>query len=304
MTDTTGNFPDLVQFSADTLYVLGESLIIGNSAATSVGHGWGNSAGTIVVQAAATANATMNLPTGTGGTLLNELSAGTQVASGTAVLSNSNGISFGMSGSSQVTAVYGGFSNWQNGAPITTFVSSSAFVSFQPVVIPYAITVTNVLLLGSVSQGTASSASSGGINVSFGLYTLTGGSSGTWSRLTSASTFLSWTSGGAYSSQSGVGFRAMSVASWSLTPGPYMVAVALASTVLSSISVTLFGTASLLTIGASGQGTQLSTMPMVPSYSASSVTALPASFGVSQTASLVQTGSSAYQQPWVSFQGT
>jgi hypothetical protein len=231
-----------------------------------------------------------------GGTTSNNLSAIT--------FSNKNGISFGLNAST-VTAVFGGLSNWQNGAPITSFGESTAFVSFQPVVVPYAMTVTNILMLASLSQGTASSASSGGYNQSVGIYTLTGtGTAGTLSQASSASTFVSWTSGGAYSSASGVGYRQMSVASWSLTPGPYMLAIAFASTVLSSISLTLYGTASLAAIGASGQGTALSSMAWAPGYSVSSVAALPASVGVSATASFIRTGASVFQQPWISFQGT
>jgi hypothetical protein len=74
--------------------------------------------------------------------------------------------------------------------------------------------------------------------------------------------------------------------------------------VLSSISVTLYGTASLASVGASGFGTALSSMAWVPGYSVSSVTALPASVAVSNTASFVRTGGSLYQQAWISFQGT
>jgi len=83
-----------------------------------------------------------------------------------------------------------------------------------------------------------------------------------------------------------------------------MLAIAFASTVLSSISLTLYGTASLAAIGASGQGTALSSMAWAPGYSVSSVAALPASVGVSATASFIRTGASVFQQPWISFQGT
>jgi hypothetical protein len=236
-----------------------------------------------------TASAQINV---SAGTTSNNLSAIT--------FSNSNGVSFGLNGST-VTARYGGFSNWQNGAPVTTFGSSGAFLSFQPIIVPYAITVTNVLFLASLSQGTASSASSGGYKVSFGLYTL---NVSTLSLASSASSSITWTSGNAYSSVSGVGYRPVSVASWALTPGPYIFGIALASTVLSSISLTLYGTASFATIGASGQGTMFSTMPWSPGFSTSSVAALPASYAVSNTASIVRTGSSIFQQPWISFQGT
>ena len=434
MPDTAGNFQDLLQFSQDTLYCLGEAFSVGNSAASTITQGFSNTGGVLAVVAAQTTNQTIwypsnssgnatlltnvnfsagttsnnlsavtfsnlngvsfglngsvitasvaaagsvNFSAGTtsnnltaitfsnsngisfglngstitasvatsltninfsAGTTSNNLSAATfsnsngvsfglngsvitaSVAAGIGggvnfsagttsnnlseiVFSNSNGISFGLSGST-VTAILGGFSNWANGEPVTSFASSAAFVSFQPILLDYAMTATNVLWLGSMSQGTASSASSGGYNVSIGLYTLTGGTSGTFSLASSATSFVSWTSGGAYSSNSGVGYRSQTVASWAMTPGPYLFAIALNSTVLSSISMTLYGTASLLTFGASGQGTMMSTMPWIPRYSVSSVGALPASFGVSNTASVIGTGSSAYNQPWISFQGT
>ena len=430
--DITGSFQDLLQFSQDTLYNLGEAFSIGNSAASTITYGFSNTGGALALAAAQTTNQTVWYPSNSSGnaTLLTNInfsagttsnnlsavtfsnsngvsfglngsvitasvnagavnfSAGTtsnnltaitfsnsngisfglngstmtasvatsltaiNVSAGTTsnnlsavTFSNSNGISFGLNGSiltasiatsltninfsagttsnnlsaivfsnkdgisfglsgSTVTAILGGFSNWANGAPVASFASSKAFVSFQPILLDYAITATNVLWLGSLSQGTASSASSGGYNISIGLYTLTGGTSGTLSLASSATSFISWTSGGAYSSVSGVGYRNVTVASWDMTPGPYMFAIALASTVLSSISMTLYGTASLVTIGASGQGKMMSSMPWLPGYSVSSIVALPASFGVSNTASFVRTGSSIYQQPWISFQGT
>jgi hypothetical protein len=272
-----------INLSAGTTSNLASAFTFSNSNGVS----FGLNAGTI------TASHAINV---SGGTTSNNLSAIT--------FSNSNGIEFGLNGS-VITAALGGFSNWVNGAPVTTFGSSQAGVSFQPILIDQAITITNVMFLGSLSQGTASSASSGGYNASVGLYTLNGaGTSGSFSLASSASTFVSWTSGAPYSSVSGVGYRQISVASWPVTAGPYMLAVAFASSVLSSISMTLYGTASILAIGASGQGTAMSSMPWLPGYSQASVAALPVSFGVSNTASFIRTGATAWAQPWASFQGT
>ena len=106
-----GNFQDYVGLSQDTLYHKGAQLDLGTSTATTVGIGMQNSAGAYSLEVVGTGNATAFLPPG-GGTLavatqigITALSAGTQLAtSGAVVFANSNGITFGMSGSSQVTA--------------------------------------------------------------------------------------------------------------------------------------------------------------------------------------------------------
>jgi hypothetical protein len=383
MPDTTGGFNDLLQFSQDTLYDLGEAFVLGNLNATTLTFGMSNSAGLLNVVAAPTGNATLSLPNG--GTVLTNINvsaggasanlsnvvfsnsngvsfglngstvtasvaagggggipaiqAGTQTAtSGTVIFSNSNNVTFGMSGSatvtasaqvnlsagttsnnasawvysnsngisfglnaSTITAEFGGFSNWQNGAPVTSFVTSNAFLSLQPILVDQAMTVTRLIFLASLSVGTASSASSGAWSVNVGLYTLTGGTSGTMSLASSASSQLSWTSGGAFSSSSAIGYRQMTV-SWALTPGQYMFAMAIASSNVAQ-TCNVYGTASLVSV-ASGFGTAVSSMPWLPGFSVSSVTACPASVGVTNTASWVRTGASVFQQPWVSFQGT
>jgi hypothetical protein len=241
----------------------------------------------------------LNGSTLTGSFALN-VSAGTTSNNLSAVtFSNSNGISFGLNAST-ITAKYGGFSNWQNGAPVTSFASSNGFLSLQPIVVPYAITVTRIIFLASLSNGTTNS--SGAISVNVGLYTLTGGTSGTMSLASSASSQLSWTSGGAYSSSSAIGYQQMTVNSWALTPGAYLFGMAVAS---SNVTVTfnLYGTASFASV-ASNFGTAMSSMPWLPGFSGTSVTICPATVGVTNTASWIRSGSSVFQQPWVSFQGT
>lgn len=217
------------------------------------------------------------------------------------VFSNANGVSFGLNGGT-ITGAFGGFSNWQNGAPVTSFNSSNGFLYLQPILVDQDITVTNLIFLASLSVGTANSASSGAISVNVGLYTLNGGSSGTMSLASSASSRLSWTSGGAYSSSSAIGYRQISIASWALTPGPYLFGIAVASSNVAQ-TVDLYGTASLVSI-ASGFGTGVSSMPWLPGFSVASVTICPASIAVTNTASWVRTGSSVNFQPWISFQGT
>ena len=217
------------------------------------------------------------------------------------VFSNANGVSFGLNGGT-ITGAFGGFSNWQNGAPVTSFNSSNGFLYLQPILVDQDITVTNLIFLASLSVGTANSASSGAISVNVGLYTLNGGSSGTMSLASSASSRLSWTSGDAYSSSSAIGYRQISIASWALTPGPYLFGIAVASSNVAQ-TVDLYGTASLVSI-ASGFGTGVSSMPWLPGFSVASVTICPASIAVTNTASWVRTGSSVNFQPWISFQGT
>jgi hypothetical protein len=227
------------------------------------------------------------------------VAAGTQTAtSGTAIFSNSNGLTFGMSNNSVVTAVYGGFSSWSNGQINTTFTASQNFVSFCPIVVPYYLSATQVLFLGSATAHSTNS--SGGFSISVGLYSLTGGTSGSLSLASSASTNLTWTSGAAYSSLASVNYIPITFATWNITPGMYLFALWLSTQ--NSASLTLFGTASQMTIN-SGSGAALSTM-VAAGYSQASINALPSSFGISNTASYIRTGTSVYAQPWFVLQGT
>jgi len=106
MTITSGNFQDLVQLSADTLYHLGPDFEVGNSSVgSSATVGFVNSAGILALVGAATGNASAFLPPG-GGTLGTgnlsaiNVSAGTTSNNMSAVtFSNSNGVSFGLNGS-------------------------------------------------------------------------------------------------------------------------------------------------------------------------------------------------------------
>jgi hypothetical protein len=104
MPNTTGNFQDLVQLSADTFYHLGEALSVGNPSASTVSFGFSNSGGQALLAAAQTTNQTIWLPSNSSGnqTLLTNwnLSAGTTSNNLSALtLSNSNNVSFGLNGS-------------------------------------------------------------------------------------------------------------------------------------------------------------------------------------------------------------
>lgn len=424
MAITTGNFQDLVQLSADTLYHLGPDLEVGNKAtASTVSVGFQNTAGDLVLAAAATGNATVWLPS-SGGTLLSNINvsagttsnnlsavtfsnsnnvsfglngstitasatvastqgsinfsagttsnnlsavtfsnsngvsfglngstitasvaggggvaiqAGTQTAtSGTVVFSNSNNVSFGMSNSSvvtasaqinvsagttsnnlsaitfansngisfglnasTVTAAIGGMSSWSVPAGAQTAVSMGAStLYFEPIVIPYNLTVTNVLWLASVKNSTSNV--SGGFSFSAALYSLNGGTAGSLSLASSGSTSLTWTSGAALSSNTGINYQQMSVASWAITPGPYLFAFWYSA--LNSASLSVYGPMEQPSIS-SGQIAAMSNL-MLNGYSQATTNALPASFGLSNTASYIRTGATAAQQPFFILQGT
>jgi hypothetical protein len=226
------------------------------------------------------------------------VSAGTTSQNLTAVtFSNSNGISFGLNGST-LTAELAGFSSWSNGQPVTSFATSNAFLSLQPILVPYNITVSNVIQLVSLTGH--SSNVSGGFTMSLVLYTITGGTAGSLSSASSASSNFTWTSGAQYSSSTGVNYLQMSVASWALTPGPYVFGVAVASA--NSASLTFYGNQTGNTI-VSGGGTFL-TNQIFDGFSASSIAAVPTSVAISNTTAYVRTGTSVNNQPWILFQGT
>jgi hypothetical protein len=372
---TTGNFQDLVQLSQDTLYHLGPDLEIGNpTSASTVSVGFQNTAGDLQLAASATGNATVWLPVA-GGTLLtninvsagttsNNLSAvvfsnsngvsfglngstvtaaapsgiaiaaGTQTAtSGTVVLSNSNNITFGMSGSTRVTASYnfnvsagttsnnlnavtfsnsngisfglngsvvtaqnGGISSWSvAGGPATALTGGQNTLFFEAIQVPYCLTATNLLFLASVSNH--SSNVSGGFSLSAALYTL---NVSTMSLASSASTNLTWTSGAALSSNTGINYQQMSLNSWNITPGPYLLAWWISTQ--NSATVSVYGPAQQPVIS-SGQVAAMSTL-MLNGYSQATTNALPSSFGVSNTASYIRTGATAAEMPFVILQGT
>ena len=229
------------------------------------------------------------------------ISAGTTSNNLTAfTLSNSNGISFGLNGST-VTAQNGGISTWSNGAPATAMTGGQKTLFFQPMIVPYCITVTQILWLAS--QTNVATNSSGGLSVSAALYSVNGalaGGAATLSLASSGSTNLTWTSGAALSSNTGINYQSMTVGSWHITPGPYVFAWWISTQ--NSASMSYYGTNAQPAIS-SGQVAAMSTM-ILPGYSQATVAALPSSFGVSNTASYIRTGATAAEQPYIIFQGT
>ena len=105
------NFQDYVVLNSDTLSFLGNQLVVGNGTSNSASIVWSNSVASEAIYAAPTANRTQFLQdaNGTIALLANiqnlNVAAGTQTGStGTIVFVGSNGVTFGMSGSSQITA--------------------------------------------------------------------------------------------------------------------------------------------------------------------------------------------------------
>jgi hypothetical protein len=138
---------------------------------------------------------------------------------------------------------------------------------------------------------------SGGLSVSAALYTL---NVSTLSLASSGSTNLTWTSGAPLSSNTGINYQQMSLASWALTPGPYLFAWWVSTQ--GSASVSVYGVPQQPQIS-SGQVAAMSTL-MLPGYSQATTNALPTSFGISNTASYIRTGATAAEMPYIVFQGT
>jgi hypothetical protein len=210
-------------------------------------------------------------------------------------LSNSNGLSFGLNAST-ITAVYGGMSSWSNGQFATAESGGQNTLFFQPIIVPYAITVTNLLWLAS--QTNVATNSSGGLSVKAGLYALSGGTQITL--LSTGSTNLTWTSGAPLSSNTGINYQQMSVASWNVTPGPYLFGWWISTQ--NSASMSFYGEVQQPVLS-SGQVAAMSNL-MVKGYSQATTNALPTSFGITNTASYIRTGATAAQQPTMIFQGT
>jgi hypothetical protein len=227
------------------------------------------------------------------------ISAGTTSNNMSAVtFSNSNGISFGLNGST-VTAQNGGISSWSVPGGAATAISMGAnSLYFEAVQIPYCITVTNLLFLVSVTNH--SSNVSGGFSLSAALYTLNGGTAGSLSLASSGSSNITWTSGAALSSNTGINYQQMTVNSWVVTPGPYLFAFWFSTQ--NSVSMSIYGPAEQPSIS-SGMVAAMSNL-MLNGVSQATTNALPSSFGISNTASYIRTGATAAQQPFVIMQGT
>jgi len=373
---TTGGFEDLVQLSQDTLYYVGPDLEIGNTVAgSSASLGFNNTAGDLVLVGVATGNATVNLPQ-VGGTLLTNinLSAGTTSNNLTAVtFSNSNGVSFGLNGStltgsfgfnlsagttsgnlsavtfsnsnnvsfglnagtvtgsfalnlsagttsnnlsavtfansngisfglnaSTVTAVFGGMSSFQNAPMLSTYsLVTASNLSFQPVIVPYAITANTVVMAAFLSH---SLASTGAITMYFGMYSLNGGSTGSMSLISSVSSGFTFTT---IVNSTGFYYWSQSLGSWSITPGPYVFGWAFKTSNAGSWSPAgIEGNANPIIGTNLAQAMTALGSAVFSGYYSTSSSGFPANIAVSDTATWVRTGSLVNLQPWFLLQGT
>lgn len=268
-----------IGFSAGTLAETLSAITFGNANGVSFGL-----AASTMTASVATSLTNINV---SAGTTSNNLSAVT--------FANSNGISFGLAGS-VVTAKLGGMSSWSNGGPVTAISGGVKTLFFQPVVIPYNLTVTNLLWLAS--QTNVATNSSGGLSVSAALYSLNGGTA--LSLASSGSTNLTWTSGAALSSNTGINYQQMSLNSWAVTPGAYLFAWWVSTQ--NSASMSYYGPAAQPAIS-SGQVAAMTNL-MLDGYYSATTNALPASFALSATGVYLRTGATAAEQPFIIFQGT
>ena len=234
------------------------------------------------------------------------LSAGTTSNNLSAVtFANSNGISFGLNAST-VTVVYGGFSSWSNGPLITTAVISQATLLLQPVIVPYAISANTLQFLLLISN-LANLSTKIGFSISAGLYTINAGNTGTLSVASSTTQGYSLTSAAVVGNDL---FYFSIPVTWNLTPGPYVFGFALSTgttgTAAGSVfGMSLYGTQSNLSVIQTGETAAISNFSnmVFPGYSQASVTGLPSSVGITNTASYIRSGAQP-TQPWFLLQGT
>lgn len=229
------------------------------------------------------------------------IAAGTQtMTSGTAVFSNSNNVTFGMSNSSVVTAtVENRLTNfvWPTEFQATFFTISNASLSLQKIYMPMHLTGTRMQVLMDL---TGSSNSTGALTISVAVYTLTGS---TASLASSGSRQISWSSGSAttvstiYGGVSGTRYRTISLG-LTMTPGDYLFAFNLLTT--NNGTWRMFGPQAVSIVGALDAN---ETNYYLNGSSASSTTAFPGSINVTDT-NYVRTGLNALRQPGFILIGT
>jgi hypothetical protein len=233
------------------------------------------------------------------------LAAGTQTAvTGTVSFVNSNGITFGMSGSSQVTASYSQSSEIMSRALFNDLYASVAMSSFvstmmlQTVSYPAFLSATVALQQISISQNIGST---GAVCVSLGFYTF---SRSTANLASSGSRLISWTSG---SGLTGNQYGGISAGQWrtipitvNLTPGNYLVAQHYMLANVTSVSVG--GKSYALPPVLDSDGAAASQW-MDGFSGATFSTAMPASIVVTD-AGYVRTGGTVARHPGFVLQGT
>jgi len=235
------------------------------------------------------------------------IAAGTQTAtSGTVIFSNSNGISFGMAGSATITAQMPSVSlfkpDGEHENPIPFQGSSTAInMSLRRISVPFQISATEMDIPAHL---TVAGSTAGSFTISAAIYTFSGSTASSASSGSVAYTFNSGTNTNAasiYGGNSGTRWRSMSINTWNLTPGEYLIGI------MGSIngpsgttgSMTMFGLSSLSIVGAIGGGNY--SKYFADGVFASGTGAFPASIHLS---AIVQTGASALGQPHFRLVGT
>jgi len=197
---------------------------------------------------------TASAPSGAGGGVA-LYDGANSITSGTAVFSNSNGVSFGFNGQTITASIAGGaaqstLSRFE--APTAVFsslgVMANSSLSIQHEYVPFYVTGTAAKLAASLTVATFTSASTASVNysLSMGIYTLNGStlslitqSSGT------ANNGFTWAGTGTSSQYTAniTGLRQLTVPmNVNITPGEYWIAALLNS------ATTFTGTSNLLTV--------------------------------------------------------
>jgi hypothetical protein len=236
------------------------------------------------------------------------IAAGTQTGStGTIIFSNSNGISFGMAGSRTITAQLPSVSLFRPDVEVAgsfTLVPSSGSVnmSIRRFSVPFQISATELDLLANLS---VAASTAGSFSLSAAIYTFAGS---TASSVSSGSVSVSWnatttaSSSSNYPGQSGTRWRTMSINTWNLTPGEYLMALmgSIAGVAGTTGSMTMFGNSAVSIVGPPG-GTGNYSQYFADGLFASGTGAFPTSIHLS---AIVQTGSQVLGQPQFRLVGT
>lgn len=290
--------------------------IVGNTAGTTTA-GAGSlvmAGGPNVTLSCATAAGGMTVsvsaPAAGAGTSIAAFSAGTQsVNSGTIILSNSNGISFGMANSATVTAQMPRYSwftqNQIAGANAAATNSDAINLSMQRISVPHDISATRLDYLG---HWTVAGSTAGSSTMRVAVYTF---SNSTISTVSSTSATMSHavsaaggnsTASSNYHGQSGTKWRAVLLGTWNFTPGEYMIGFIHSANgpAGTTASATIYGPAAI-SVNSGSDGNANMSGYWGPGLYSAATGAFPASMHLSD---INQTGVSVLAQPAFRMVGT
>jgi hypothetical protein len=228
------------------------------------------------------------------------VSAGTTNATGNQVVfSNANGISFGANGAT-ITAKEPSFSlyrpsdNVEVGFPIVGNSTAGSNVTIRRISVPNQISATELDMLAHL---TLAGSTAGSFTLSACMYTFAGS---TASSVSSGSVGYTWNSGtntGAssiYGGNSGTRWRTMSINTWNITPGEYLMAIAgsINGPAGTTGTLSLYGISTVSVVAAWGGGNF--SQYWADGIFSGGTAAFPASIHLS---ALLQTGSTALALP-------